>query len=461
MIQNKPNITTLLLVDDSPTNLRVLSESLDNLGWEILVAKDGYAAIEQAESSKPDLILLDVMMPKMDGFETCQRLKNNSATNDIPIIFMTALSDPVDKVNGLQLGAVDYITKPFQQEEVLARIKLHLKLHSLTKQYAKQNQLLKQEIAERIAAESALQKLTLELEQRVEERTAELKKALQNLQQAQIQLVQKEKMSTLGQLVAGVAHEINNPLTFISGNLAHGEQAVQHIINHLRLYQKKFPDPGCEIYQNAEHNDIEYLLEDLPNLISSMRIGSDRIRNISVSLRNFSRLDTASKVKANIHEGLDSTLLILKYRLSAKENRPAIEVIKNYGSLPLVECYAGQLNQVFMNIIANAIDALEETNVGRSYEEIKGNPNKIIIHTYLLEENKGVGISIEDNGPGISDEVMQHLFEPLFTTKPVGFGTGLGLSISYSVVVEKHGGQIKCVSTPGEGSKFTIEIPIY
>ncbi|MBE9181164.1 hybrid sensor histidine kinase/response regulator [Oculatella sp. LEGE 06141] len=449
----------ILLVDDNPTNLKVLSEAVRDEHWTTLVATDGESAIEQTEYARPDLILLDVMMPGIDGFETCRRLKMKDETQAIPVIFMTALSDVVDKVKGLELGAVDYITKPFQQEEVLARVKLHLKLYHLTQRLAEQNALLNQKIVEQATTEAQLQQLNQELEVRVEQRTQELSDFLHQLQQAQLQLVQSEKMSTLGQLVAGVAHEINNPVGFINGNLKCIQEYTHDLLNHLHLYRQKYPNPDPEIEEHAEEMDLEFVLEDLPKLAASMQAGTDRIRNISTSLRTFSRSDTSSKIAFNLHEGLDSTLLILRHRLKANEMRPEIEIIKDYGKLPLVNCYPGQLNQVFMNILSNAIDALDESSHMRSFVEIEANPNQIMIRTEVSADNQMVKIHIEDNGPGISSEVKEKIFEHLFTTKAVGCGTGLGLSISRQIVVEKHGGHISCDSQPGKGTEFTIEIP--
>lgn len=450
----------LLIVDDNPANLGVLSDFLDEAGFEVLAARDGESAIRKVQYAQPELILLDVMMPGIDGFETCDRLKSELSTKDIPIIFMTALSETVDKVKGLNLGAVDYITKPFQQDEVLARVKTHLKIYQLTKALAEQNILLKREIEERLTAEIALQKLTKELENRVEERTAELQKTLDELQKAQVNLVQKEKMSILGQLVASVAHEINNPVSFISGNLSHANEYLEKLIEHLKLYQQKFPNPGTEIEEHGEKIELEYLLEDLPKLISSLELGTDRIRQISVSLRNFSRNDNTTKMRANIHEGIDSTLLILKHRLKPKDKLPPIQIIKEYGELPLVECYPGQLNQVFMNIIANAIDALEECDRVLLSEETKARGNTITIRTEISEKKDRAIVRIGDNGIGMSAEVKERIFEPLFTTKAVGKGTGLGLSIGHQIVVEKHGGELTCISAPEKGTEFIISLPI-
>ncbi|MFB2939494.1 response regulator [Aerosakkonemataceae cyanobacterium BLCC-F154] len=444
---------TILIVDDNPTNLGVIFNVLDEAGLEVLVAQDGESALQKVEYVTPDLILLDIMMPGIDGFETCSRLKSNPSTSDIPVIFMTALGNTEQKVKGLSLGAVDYITKPFQKEEVLARIKVQLDLRNLTQSLANKNQLLQEKIAEKTALENTLQLLNQELEKRVEERTFEL-------QQTQLQLIQSEKMSTLGQLVAGVAHEINNPVSFIQGNLTHAESYIQDLLSVLQLYQENFPSPGKDILTLLEEVELEYVIEDLPKLISSMKVGVERIRQISVSLRTFSRADSTTKVAANIHEGIDSALLILKHRLKATEKRPQIEVVKNYGNLPLVPCYLGQLNQVFINIIANAIDALEEACVQRTAEELKENPCQIAIVTEISKNQNQAIIRIKDNGLGMTEEVQSKVFDYLFTTKVAEKGTGLGLSISYQIVVEKHGGRLSCFSESGVGTEFTIEIPL-
>lgn len=472
----------ILIVDDSKANLELLSDYLRKAGFHTMEAMNGEDALKQVEYQAPDLILLDVLMPGIDGFETCKQLKASPFAHNIPVIFMSALSETIDKVKGFSLGAVDYIAKPFQQEELLARVGVHVKLRSLTQTLERQNLTLKQEITEREAAEAALkkeikeretaeaalQKLTVELEKRVEERTSELKKALEELQQAQLQMVQNEKMSSLGQLVAGVAHEINNPVGFICNNIAYAKEYSQDLINILRLYQQHYPNPKAEIKEEAEAVEIEFLVRDLPQLLDSMDLGTDRIRNLSQSLRNFSRSDSSNQVQVNIHDGIESTLLILGHRLKAKGDRPKIEVIKNYGNLPEVSCYPGLLNQVFMNVIANAIDALEignETPLGTTEEssststKIALNPIATIRISTEVVENCAI-VRIADNGPGIPEQIRSKLFEPMFTTKPIGQGTGLGLSISRDIVVEKHGGQLKCISAPGQGTVFVIEVPL-
>ncbi|RCJ23104.1 hypothetical protein A6S26_00645 [Nostoc sp. ATCC 43529] len=351
------------------------------------------------------------------------------------------------------------------------------------------------DITERIRAETQLK-----------QQAEDLAKALNELQQTQMQLVQSEKMSGLGQLVAGVAHEINNPVNFIYGNLAHANDYIQDLVGFIR-YQQLHPHPISEIEELAAEIDLEFLIEDLPKLLNSMKIGAQRIREIVLSLRNFSRMDEADMKEVNIHEGIDSTLMILEHRIKATPNRPAIQIIKEYSNLPLVECYAGQLNQVFMNILANAIDALEEAmgnaewgiesgEMGRlvlSGAEVWGDeaegqgvggkvenlplflvpmpnaqcpmPNALCliptirIHTELTRE-KQVVIRIADNGLGIPKQVKQRLFDPFFSTKPIGKGTGMGLSISYQIISQKHGGSLECISQPGSGAEFVVTIPL-
>ena len=299
-----------------------------------------------------------------------------------------------------------------------------------------------------------------EIELKLQQQTKDLENALQELQRTQSHLIQGEKMSALGQLVAGVAHEINNPVNFIYGNLMPVEEYVSDLLSALEIYNHHCTDLDPEIEEELEDLDISFLREDLPKVVNSMKEGARRIREIVLSLRTFSRLDEAELKNANIHEGIDSTLTILHYRLKAKPDSPGIQVVKNYGNLPPLNCYTGQLNQVFMNILGNAIDALEERDAGKTFSERKENPSIITITTELNREESLIKIKIRDNGTGIPEKLKNRVFDPFFTTKAIGKGTGLGMSISYQIIVEKHSGNLSYASPPEGGTEFIIELPL-
>ncbi|MEI1376934.1 MHYT domain-containing protein [Nostoc sp. UHCC 0926] len=291
-----------------------------------------------------------------------------------------------------------------------------------------------------------------------ESRSEELEIAMLALQKAQLQFLQAEKMSSLGQIVAGVAHEINNPANFIYGNLFHTEIYLRQLLELINTYQQHYSEPELAVQAKLESIDLPFLLEDLPKLLNSMQTGAERIKHIVESLRNFSRLDEAQLKAVDIHEGLNSTLLILQNRISyTPNNRPEIIVIKEYGNLPLINCYPGQLNQVFFNIIANAIDVLEEKLISL---KSKSSFTPLIRIKTSINQVGWVNIQIFDNGAGISEDVQNKIYDPFFTTKPVGQGTGLGLSISYQIVVQTHGGRLNCISAKGQGTTFQIELPI-
>ncbi len=374
------------------------------------------------------LVLNDAIVTEPFNLDTYIQKSQTKSIFCLPIIYQSQLTGIIYLENQLSSGAF-----------VLERVEV---LKVLVSQMA-------------IAIENA------SLYTRAQEKSKELEQSIKDLQEAQLKLIQSEKMSSLGNLVAGVAHEINNPIGFITGSITQAKDIVKDLIDYLQLYREKFPNPGAEIEEKAEEIDIDFLLKDLPKMIDGMTMGTQRIRNISTSLRTFSRADTTSKVLANIHEGIDSTLMILQHRLKAAPNRPAIKIIKHYADIPSVKCYLGQLNQVFMNILANAIDALEEANIGRDFLEIQEKyPNIITIETYLQIDNDKVVIKIQDNAKGMPEAVKECIFENLFTTKCVGKGTGLGLSISRQIIVENHGGNLSCESVLGQGTQFIISIPI-
>ncbi len=576
----------LLVVDDTLNNLRLLSDLLTEQGYKVRSVLNGMSAIRACQAKPPDLILLDINMPEMNGYEVCEKLKAMEETHQIPVIFLSALHETLDQVKAFKIGGADYITKPFQIEEVLIRIENQLKLRNNQKLLAQQNLLLeekniilKQEIYERQLIQTALelseaknfsllsaipdlmfrisaagifldyrpakepdyiltndtildeqivgknvfeifsndlalwtmyyveqtldtqeiqigeyiQKIegkwysyearyvksgsqeVLAIVRNISERkkseaarlqsealltiqTQRLEQALSELKQAQAQLVQNEKMVSLGQLVAGIAHEINNPVTFIYGNFTFAIQYVQELFNLINLYQNEYPNPSPIIQQKIVEIDLNFLISDLYNIMSSMQMGANRIRQIVLSLRNFSRLDEADTKLVDIHEGIDSTLLILQHRLGKKDARPAIEIVKNYANIPPINCYPSQLNQVFFNILNNAVDALDRGNSDRS-QNSQSIP-MIGITTEMVTVDR-IRIRIRDNGPGIAEINRSRLFDPFFTTKPVGQGTGLGLWTSYQIIVEKHQGQLTCRSSPGQGAEFVIEIPLF
>jgi signal transduction histidine kinase len=394
--------------------------------YEVRKALSGKMALTACQMVLPDVILLDINMPEIDGYEVCRQLKTNDRTCRIPVIFISALDDVLDKVKAFDVGGVDYITKPFHGVEVVLRIENQLKLCLL------QNKLHDKNIL--------------------------LQKALDDLQTSEVQMIQQEKMAALGQLVAGIAHEVNNPISFIYGNLEHVSQYVQDLINLIEAYQQEYPSPTLKIQEIVKQMDLNFLINDQQNLMDAMYRGAERIRSIVEALQNFSRLDEAQMKRVNIHEGIDSTIVMLQHRLNKTTNRPAIRILKKYSDLPLVACYVSEINQVFMHLLNNAIDALDESSVN-SQVSIAKDKGEIHIRT-MLTNSDTVNIYIADNGPGISESVRSRMFDPFFTTKPPGKGSGLGLAISYQIVVQKHQGKLTCNSLPGQGAEFIIEIPL-
>ncbi|QMS87767.1 response regulator [Nostoc edaphicum CCNP1411] len=443
--QTNHNKRNILVVDDTPDNLRLLSAMLTAQGFEVRKALNGKMALTACQMVLPDVILLDINMPDMDGYQVCQQLKADDKTCEVPVIFISALDDVVDKVKAFDVGGVDYIAKPFHGAEVVLRIENQINLRLLQVKLQEKNFLLQQ--------------------------------ALDDLKASQVQQIQNEKMVALGQLVAGLAHEINNPISFIYGNLQYAGQYVQDLVNIIEVYQQEYPKPTPKIQQIAKDVDLNFMIKDLQSLIGAMYRGSDRIREIVLALQHFSRHDEAEMKRVNIHEDIENTLVMLQHRLREVAERPAIIIVKDYGNLPLVTCYASELNQVFMHLLNNAIDAIEE-RVGNGELGVPSGDKgrwgmenqsstlysllpapQIRIHTEVTDLNM-VKIAIADNGLGIEESLRSRLFDPFFTTKPVGKGSGLGLSISYQIIVQKHRGNITCTSDVGKGAEFAIEIPI-
>ena len=412
---------------------------------------------EEVESNRPEQVLQIAASVGWYEYESLRLRKDGSqfwANVDV-----TALTDEFG-LRGFATVTRD-ITERKQAQQALEQAyrELEQRVEDRTKELKAANEMLISEISDRQRTEVALR----QSKARLKAQTQQLETTLHELHRTQAQLIQNEKMSSLGQLVAGVAHEINNPVSFIYGNLDHASHYIHDLLHLISLYRRHYTHPPMEIQNAAEAMDLDFVMEDMPKLLSSMKLGSDRIRQIVLSLRNFARHDEAEMKRVDIHEGLDSTIKLLQNRLKGTGEYPGIQLIQAYSDLPDVECYAGLLNQVFINLLGNAIEALE------NHLE----PRIITISTELgigdwkvgtgdsLSLNPCAIIRIADNGSGMTPEVCRRIFDPFFTTKPLGKNKGLGLSISYQIVVEKHGGQLRCISAPGEGTEFIIEIPIH
>ncbi|MEO0648326.1 MAG: ATP-binding protein [Cyanobacteria bacterium J06650_10] len=423
------DIIKVLLVDDQPIIAEYIRRLLvDETDIELTYCQQAEQAIAMATEVQPTVILQDLTMPDTNGLKLVQAFRANASTRDIPVIVLSTQDKSITKAEAFKQGANDYLIKVPEPVEFIARLRYYAAAYT---------NLLKLKLAEK----ASVQQNEL-LERRVAERTAELESALKNLRATQAQLIQDEKMSSLGQLVAGVAHEINNPVSFICGNLNPAEQYAQDLLYLLSLYQQEYPNPTATIQGELDDLNLDFLAEDFTKLLGSMKIGTQRIKEIVLSLRNFSRLDESEKKAVDIHEGINSTLTILASPLRD------IEVDKRCGDLPLVACLPGQLNQVFMNILTNAIAAVKTVD----------HP-KIAIQTERASEDH-IKITITDNGSGMTPAVRERIFDPFYTTKPIGEGTGLGLSISHHIVVKKHSGELHCCSTSGKGTTFSITIPI-
>ncbi len=415
----------ILIVDDTPANLRLLSTMMMDRGYNVRQAINGKMALTATSAMIPDLILLDINMPGMSGYEVCQKLKQDPETAHVPVIFLSAFDDVCEKVKAFQVGGIDYIIKPFEFEEVIVRIQNQLTIQQLQKQLQDQNQ--------------------------------QLQTALGELRMVQAQLIQKEKMASLAQLVAGIAHEINNPVSFISGNISYAHDYIQNLLSLIFLYQKEYPTPHQNIQELIQEIDLDFVVTDIKKVMGSMKNGVDRIRTIILALKIFSRLDESDIKTVDLHQGLESTLLFLQHRTLGDNQSPKIKIIKDYQKIPLVTCYASQMNQVFYNILSNAIDALEQQH--RQTQLTDYIPTLWISTAHPSTEK--ITIRIKDNGVGIPEAIQPRLFDPFFTTKPVGGGQGLGLLTSYQIVVQKHKGHLSCHSSVGNGAEFVIEIPVH
>jgi two-component system, NtrC family, sensor kinase len=455
----------ILIVDDSPDNLRFLSKLLSDRGYTVRRAISGQLALNAVYASPPDLILLDILMPDMNGYEVCEKLKSDPKTCDIPIVFLSALTKAEHKVKAFEVGGADYITKPFQEPEVCARIQHQLKIISLqrelnqkNKELVLQNVELQSEVQERKKVEVSLRTS----EERLRTQNQVLNETLQELKSTQAQLIQTEKMSSIGQMVAGIAHEINNPVNFIYGNLNYAEEYVRDLLELVLAYQTEYPQASGKIEELTEQVDLDFIQSDLLDLFMSMKTGSDRIRNIVTALKNFCRLDQAPVKEVDLNNEVKNIVFLLQSRLRSNSTNSEIEVIEDYTLLPKITCYASHLNQAIVNILYNAIEAIEESfQINNRCCILAGSKpkNQIYIHTQAID-NDCVRLQIMDNGCGIPDAVLPQIYTPFFTTKIVGKGTGLGLSVAYAIIVEKHDGKLACESNPGEGTKFTIDLPV-
>ncbi|MGB0564392.1 MAG: hybrid sensor histidine kinase/response regulator [Spirulinaceae cyanobacterium] len=433
-------LVKVLLIDDQP----IVAESIRRLlasepDIQLSYCHAPQQAIPQALEFKPTVILQDLVMPDVDGLMMVKFFRANPATHAVPIIVLSSQDESVIKAEAFATGANDYLVKVPDPIELIARLRYHSTAYA--------------NLIKRQAAEQSLAEANQRLEARVLQRTSELTEALDTLKRTQSQLVHDEKMTSLGQLMAGIAHEINNPVSFITGNVSPALDYAESLLKLVALYQREYPQPSEGIAAAIEELDIDFVREDFVQLLNSLKTGADRIRDLVLSLKSFSHMDRQGMQTADIHQGIENTLLILKSKLKAAQ----VKVNRQYGDCPAVKCLPGQLNQVFMNILVNAIDAIEE-KASRAATASDYQP-EICIQTHTVDDRWFV-ISIRDNGPGVPDQVKEQLFDPFFTTKPIGKGTGLGLSISHQIVVERHQGQLEVSSNPQQGTTFLIQIPL-
>ena len=420
---NKTFLADILIVDDKPENIRFLSDFLSKQNYQIRKAINGQAALMAVKILLPNLILLDINMPGMGGYEVCKSLKNDPETSSIPIIFLSAGDDITDKIQAFQVGGIDYITKPFHLEEVLVRVQTQLTVQQLQNELKNKNE--------------------------------QLKNTIIDLKNTQYELIQKEKLVNASRITAGISHEINNPLSFILGNLNPAVEYTQILINVIQHYQQAFPNGTLEINDLIDEIDLDFLIEDFTMIMNSIRTGAERINSVVSAMYIFSRLNQSGIKQFNICESIDSVLITLSNKITLENEESLISVSRNYQDIPMLMGYANLFNQALLNLIQNAIDSFDSDLI--SMMDSLFIPT-IWITTKTTEANQII-ISIKDNGIGISEENIVHLFEPFFTTKVVGKGVGLGLFTSHQIISEIHKGTLTYHNCPEGGSEFVIEIP--
>lgn len=419
----EPRQADILIVDDVPDNIRFLSSFLSTQGYQIRKAINGQMALTAIKTLPPDLVLLDVGLPDVIGYEVCRQIKADPSTNSIPVIFLSAGNEATDKVKAFQVGAADYITKPFYLEEVLARIQTQLTIRALQKESKLQNQQLQQ--------------------------------TLHELKIAQANLVQQEKMATLKKVVAGVCHEINNPLSFIACNIKPAQEYINELLTLVELCQDKCNGSDSEIQNFLDEIDLDFVAGDLKSILHSMGKGAERIRSVVTALKVFTHLDESGKKSINLHESINHVLALLQHRLSSRDDGTMVQVKQEYENLPPITCHADQINQVIFNLLGNAIDAIDEKLASNQTQDFQP---QISICTELTHPDR-LTIRITDNGIGIPPANQPYIFEPFFTTKSAGHGVGLGLATSRRIIEEMHGGCLQYTSS-SQGTNFVIQIPL-
>jgi signal transduction histidine kinase len=422
-LETNTSLGDILIIDDKLENIKFLSDFLSKQNYQVRKAINGQAALTAAKFLPPDLILLDINMPGMGGYEVCENLKNDPTTSSIPVIFLSAGNEISDKIRAFKVGGVDYITKPFQLEEILVRVQTQLTLQRLQKE--------------------------------LQSRNKQLQNMLGALQNTQAELIQKETLINAGRITAGISHEINNPLSFIFCNLEPATDYSQKLINLIQLYQQAFPNATPEISNFIEEIELDFLVSDFTKIIHSISTGAERIRSVVRALHIFSRLDESGIKPINVSECIESVLTIIRHQLVLNHGSIQIKIVKRYEELPTFLGYANLFNQAVLNILQNAIDALEsrvKSDSDSSFEPT------IWIQVYSLENAKII-VSIKDNGEGVLVKNQAHLFEPFFTTKLIGKGVGLGLFTSHQIITELHKGNLTYHACDHGGSEFIIEIP--